>query len=491
LELNAGNQVKINQKFDIPKVNGVLASVTVSNLPCADVKHSGGFSQISEANYLFDNAGNLISDPNKKVTFHYNYLNLPYRIVGSENDELVMLYGADGKLLQRRYLKNNNQVYKRDYISNKEYTNNTLESIYHNDVRIIKNGGIFDYEFNIKDHLGNVRVVFSDLNNNGFISSNEVMQRNDYYAFGMLHKNATSNLSSSLPKNRFKFNGKEEVSDMRLNLLDYHARSMAVELGRWVSVDQAAHEYANLSPYTYVLNNPIRAIDPDGRRVFFVAGANNDRDGWNYMSRWGQSFANSGISGFTRLNVSSGKWGDVAFTNSYRHSGTEMYQSGMNMSNHVAGLAPAPEWKTRPVQNEVIDNAVNQIKTNLSENPLAEGEQLNLGGYSYGSVVQAQAALKLANEGTFVDNLILIGSPISSDSDLYKQLSGNKNIGNIIRYDISGDKLSNPKDILDFINGAYQNKSDSGPHFDLARPGSDADKAIKVVTDWLKSQGVK
>lgn len=264
LELNAGNQVKINQKFDIPKVNGVLASVTVSNQPCSDVKHSEGFSQLSEANYIFDSAGNLISDPNKKVTFHYNYINLPYRIVGSENDELVMLYGADGKLLQRRYLKNNSQVYKIDYISNKEYTNNILESIYHNGGRVIKNGSIFAYEYIIKDHLGNMRVVFADINNDSFISSNEVMQRNDYYAFGMLHKNAQSNLSSSLPKNRFKYNGKEEIDAMGLGMLDYGARYLAKELGRWSVVDPLAEVMPSWSPYSFCFNNPLSFVDPTG-----------------------------------------------------------------------------------------------------------------------------------------------------------------------------------------------------------------------------------
>ena len=137
-----------------------------------------------------------------------------------------------------------------------------------------------------------------------------------------------------------------------------------------------------------------------------------------------------------------------------------------------------------------IKSAVDQVKSNLSANPLAEGEQLNLAGYSYGSVLQAQTALRLADEGTFVDNLILIGSPISDDSDLFKELSGNENIGNIIRVDIKGDLLSNPADALEFVQGAFQNSSDGGTHFDLARPGSDVNRAIQVVTDWLKKQGV-
>jgi len=221
-----------------------------------------------------------------------------------------------------------------------------------------------------------------------------------------------------------------------------------------------------------------------------VGGANNDQDGWNYINRWGRAFGNSGIRGFTRLNVSRGKWSDVAFTSKYRHSGNEMYSTGsINSGNVVAGLNPSPTWAMRPVQNEVINDAVGQIRSNLVANPLADGEQLNLGGYSYGAVVQAQAALKLANEGTFVDNLILVGSNISDKSDLYKQLLNNENIGQVIRFDIEGDMLSNPQSMMDFIRGGLQNSGDDGPHFNLARPGTD--KAIQAVTDWLKQQGVE
>lgn len=72
----------------------------------------------------------------------------------------------------------------------------------------------------------------------------------------------------------------------------------------------------------YVLNNPINAIDPDGRRVFFIGGAGNDNFGWNYISRWKRAFANSGINDFIRINASHGKWGDVAFTSNYRSTGT-------------------------------------------------------------------------------------------------------------------------------------------------------------------------
>lgn len=58
-------------------------------------------------------------------------------------------------------------------------------------------------------------------------------------------------------------------------------------------------------------------------------------------------------------------------------------------------------------------------KQMLKDNPLKEGEQLNFVGYSYGSVLQAQVALRLAESGQVIDNLVLVGSPISDKSDFF------------------------------------------------------------------------
>jgi len=83
-------------------------------------------------------------------------------------------------------------------------------------------------------------------------------------------------------------------------------------------------------------------------------------------------------------------------------------------------------------------------KINLNEKFIGIGDgngQLNLIGYSYGSLVAAQVAMTHIKKGGTVDNLVLIGSPISSN--LLKSLQDNKGIKNIIVKDLSnhGDPI--------------------------------------------------
>jgi hypothetical protein len=68
------------------------------------------------------------------------------------------------------------------------YKDGVLDAIYHNDGRIIPDGnGGFEYEYCIKDHLGNTRVTFTDKDGNGKISikedDDEILQEQHYYPF--------------------------------------------------------------------------------------------------------------------------------------------------------------------------------------------------------------------------------------------------------------------------------------------------------------------
>lgn len=54
------------------------------------------------------------------------------------------------------------------------------------------------------------------------------------------------------------------------NSIGFGARMHDTRLGRWMSVDPLAQKYPSLSPYNFVGNSPIIALDPDGKEIWIA-----------------------------------------------------------------------------------------------------------------------------------------------------------------------------------------------------------------------------
>ena len=80
-------------------------------------------------------------------------------------------------------------------------------------------------------------------------------------------KNLTCKKSEKKARRKFKYkyNGKEWQDELGLQWYDYGARNYDPALGRWMNIDPLAEKYYPVTPYQYVINNPIANIDKEGK----------------------------------------------------------------------------------------------------------------------------------------------------------------------------------------------------------------------------------
>jgi RHS repeat-associated protein len=124
-------------------------------------------------------------------------------------------------------------------------------------------------EYELKDHLGNIRVVISDIKHSVISPVNVVGSFNadvkvmrDYYAFGMEMPGQLWPSSSY----RYGFQGQEKDDEIKGqgNSYAYEYRMHDPRVGRFLSIDPLAPDYPWNSPYAFSENRVIDGIDLEG-----------------------------------------------------------------------------------------------------------------------------------------------------------------------------------------------------------------------------------
>ena len=182
-------------------------------------------------------------------------------------------YLADGTKLEVSDAMGCGFLYFGSLIYSKRGTIYTPESVGFTGGRIVCTSAGSEVLYHVTDYLGSVRVVADQ---NG-----RALEKINYYPFGKRWDAADQQLTN----NRYLFNGKEWQATGAVNLLDYGARMYDANLGRWFVQDP---EYQSANPYAFCYNNPVRFIDPDGKRIYVWSDEKGKMYEWRqYMGKWG------------------------------------------------------------------------------------------------------------------------------------------------------------------------------------------------------------
>ena len=111
------------------------------------------------------------------------------------------------------------------------------------------------------DHLGSTSYITDDKAN--------ITQYDAYLPYGELLVDEHSS-SEDLP---YKFNGKQ--FDEETGLYYYGARYMNPMASIWYGLDPLAEKYATVGGFVYCIGNPVRLVDPDGKKIWIGNGSNS------------------------------------------------------------------------------------------------------------------------------------------------------------------------------------------------------------------------
>ncbi|WP_413513496.1 RHS repeat domain-containing protein [Myroides odoratus] len=242
------------------------------------------------------------------------------------------LYTATGEKIQKKVIQGSTTVVT-DYLDGFQYVKGVLsffptaEGYFNAET----NGYVYQYS----DHLGNVRLSYSDTNKNDKIDVGEIIEENNYYPFGLTHKGYNEKNNTIAANYKYQYNAKELQEELGFNVYDYGARNYDAALGRWMNVDPLAEQAVSWTPYRYGFNNPMLFTDPTGMLET------------EYKDENGQTLLNTKDGSDDIVTVSNAKRKDFKHYNaSYQSGNKSLYDSqewNDNMKADLLGFSTTNE----------------------------------------------------------------------------------------------------------------------------------------------------
>ena len=153
-----------------------------------------------------------------------------------------VLYLWDGTKVRTSSALGQGRLYKGSFVYSVSPTGTQLESISHDEGRILAAAGASGTEFidtwHVRDYLGSVRAVYDITPDPEDVTSagSQILEQNEYYAFGERINNPSLATSAA---NRYRYNGKDQLRFEGINL-DYDD---------WIEYDKQI----NNTPYKLIL----------------------------------------------------------------------------------------------------------------------------------------------------------------------------------------------------------------------------------------------
>ncbi len=283
---------RLRLEYDGNQLVHVTDSVATGHTYAGAFHFADGADEAVE--YEYDENGNMTKDLNRKISsVEYNLLNLPSMIEFEDHSFIRNTYSAAGEKLSTSYgirfapvvspLSAGNAGGEtpqggivipgdggipgddpgdpepqagqfRYYCGDVVYDMGTTRLLTDEGYVTFSSDGTPQYHYYLRDHLGNVRVVFDQ--------TDAVEQVNHYYAFGGLMRESTN--PGVQP---YKYGSKELDRTGGLDAYDFGARSYFADRLQWGTMDPLCEKYYDVTPYGYCLNDPVNAIDLHGDSI--------------------------------------------------------------------------------------------------------------------------------------------------------------------------------------------------------------------------------